>query len=84
MESARAAALAQAGGADRIELCRDLSEDGLTPGLGLLRETRAVCGLPVFAMVRPRPGDFRCTAAELGLMERELDELRGEGVDGGW
>ena len=82
MESARAAALAEEGGAHRVELCRDLAADGLTPGDDLLRETRAACGLPIFAMVRPRPGDFRCSAAELDRMEREIDRLRDAGADG--
>ena len=53
VESARAAAVAEAGGADRIELCRDLAVEGLTPGTRLLSETRAACGsLLVVADVR--------------------------------
>jgi copper homeostasis protein len=82
VESARAAALAEAGGADRIELCRDLAAEGLTPGTELVRETRDACRLPVFGMVRPRPGDFRADEGELARMEREVDRLVGEGLDG--
>ena len=41
VESARAAALAEEGGADRIELCRDLAAEGLTPSAELLRRTGA-------------------------------------------
>lgn len=82
MESARAAALAEEGGADRIELCRDLAREGLTPDDRLLADTRAACRLPIFAMVRPRPGDFRAEGNELARMERELEHLVEAGVDG--
>ena len=39
-----------------MELCADLSLDGLTPSVALLGEARDVCTLPIMVMVRPRPG----------------------------
>ena len=53
-QSVADAVAAEAGGADRLELVRDLDQDGLTPPPELVR---AVCGavrIPVSVMIRPR------------------------------
>jgi copper homeostasis protein len=55
VEDARAA---EAGGADRLALNAALSLGGLTPSLGALIEVRQATRLPLFAMLRPRPGAF--------------------------
>ena len=47
---------AQAGGADRIELCSALFLGGLTPSLGTLQYARQQLRIPIIAMVRPRGG----------------------------
>jgi copper homeostasis protein len=82
VESARAAAIAERGGAARIELCADLSVGGLTPDESLMRAVRSCCTLPILAMIRPRPGDFRYAEDELARMEREIDLARACGMDG--
>jgi len=82
VESARAAAIAERGGAQRIELCADLSVGGLTPDERLMRATRRACTLPIVAMIRPRPGDFRYGEDELARMEREIDLARQCGMNG--
>lgn len=73
---------AEAGGADRIELCVALSSGGLTPSLGLLQEVKARTSLPVIAMVRPRAGGFVCSEAELAVLERDAELLAAHGADG--
>lgn len=73
---------AQAGGAQRFELCSRLDLDGLSPTDELLDEALEVATLPVFVMVRPRPGTFVHDDEEFRRMLREVDELRGLHVPG--
>ncbi|MFD1789787.1 copper homeostasis protein CutC [Sphingomonas floccifaciens] len=85
VESPAGVAAAIAGGADRIELCAALDVGGLTPSTGLLaacREAAGDSGIPIFAMVRPRPGDFAYDAAEAALARREAMALIDAGADG--
>lgn len=72
---------AVSGGAGRIELCSALELGGLTPSAGLMRQA-AGCGLPVFAMIRPRAGDFCWSAAELDLMCDDIATARTSGMAG--
>lgn len=69
------------GGADRIELCSALPVGGLTPSPGLM----ALAGkldIPVYAMIRPRPGDFVFDADDIGIMRAEIDAARSAGLAG--
>jgi copper homeostasis protein len=76
---ARAAAKA---GAARVELCQALELGGLTPSRGLLAAVVAAVRIPVFAIVRPRPGDFLYSRDEFAVMLRDAQELRAAGADG--
>jgi copper homeostasis protein len=73
---------AEAGGADRIELCCALPLGGLTPSLGLLLAARAAVRLPIMAMVRPRAGGFAYSAGEFEVMLRDAELLLAHGADG--
>jgi copper homeostasis protein len=73
---------AERGGADRIELCAELSVGGLTPNRELLRGVREKVYIPVYSMIRPRAGDFVYSDAELGEMERSIAVARECGMDG--
>ena len=70
------------GGADRIELCSCLECDGLTPGAGLLTRVLESVDIPVFAMVRPRSGDFVYAHEDLSVMLAEIDHLSRLGACG--
>lgn len=61
-----------AGGATRVELCRDLSCGGLTPPEEDIYECVHRLGLRTHVLVRPRPGDFCYTAAELAEIEHSI------------
>lgn len=72
---------AVAGGADRIELCSALALGGLTPSVGLMRQA-AGCGLPVMAMIRPRPGGFCLDDKDLAIMLADIAAARQAGLAG--
>lgn len=73
---------AQAGGADRIELCDNPGEGGTTPSLGMVETVRQNTTLDVFPMVRPRGGDFCYSRSEFHAMKRDLYHFQKAGVDG--
>src|ERR1019366_1955070 len=52
VESFESALAAEAGGADRIELCEELALDGLTPSLDLTRRVIDAVRIPVFILIR--------------------------------
>lgn len=79
LESALAA---QAGGADRIELCAALATDGITPSAGLLAAVVKRLSIPVFVLVRPRPGNFVYNERELESMLFDIHECKGIGAAG--
>jgi copper homeostasis protein len=81
-ESVEACIAGQRGGADRIELCTALVEDGLTPSHGLVRLVLDRCTLPVHVLVRPRAGDFLYSDAEFAVMEEDIRHLKAMGVSG--
>ena len=62
------ARLAQERGADQVELCADLDQDGLTPGRELITRVATSLNIPVKVMVRPRAGDFHYDLRELESM----------------
>ena len=73
---------AERGGANRIELCVELAVGGLTPSRELLRSVRERVHIPVYAMIRPREGDFLYSAAEFAEMERSVGVASEYGMDG--
>ena len=82
IESLEAALAAERGGADRVELCDNLSLGGLTPSTELMRTVRAQVRIPIFVMIRARAGDFVYSDTELTQMKRSIAEAKESGMDG--
>lgn len=70
------------GGADRIELCCGLSEGGLTPSFGLIKQCREKLNTQLFPILRPRSGDFLYTDDEFELLLHDLALCKEIGCDG--
>ena len=79
MEAARAA---EAGGADRIELCAELSIGGLTPSMALLTATVKSVSIPVSGLIRLRGGEFTSTAGEFEQMLAQIVQAKQAGAAG--
>jgi copper homeostasis protein len=73
---------AERGGADRIELCAELSVGGLTPARELLRTVREKIGIPIYSMIRPREGNFAYSQAEIAEMKRSITVAKEAGMNG--
>ncbi|NGP87523.1 copper homeostasis protein CutC [Fodinibius halophilus] len=73
---------AQAGGADRIELCDNPSGGGTTPSVGTVELLREKLDIPIFVMIRPREGDFCYSDLEFEAMKRDISHCKDRGADG--
>lgn len=80
--SVASAIAARDGGARRVELCSALEVGGVTPSMGLMREVRAVEGLKLHVLIRPRGGDFLYDDAEVTCMVQDIIAARDCGADG--
>lgn len=82
VESAAGAIAARHAGAERVELCADLLEGGITPSVGTIEVVRAQTDGGLFVMIRPRGGDFCYSKTELEVMARDIDAAKAAGADG--
>ncbi len=73
---------AEKNGAERIELCADLANDGLTPSMALIRKAKESLNIPIRVMIRPRPGGFIYSDAEIEAMKLSIKDCIGLGVEG--
>lgn len=69
-------------GADRIELCSDRHQGGVTPSYGTMEVVRAQVQLPIFVMIRPRGGDFLYSKPELDSMIYDIQMAKELEMDG--
>jgi copper homeostasis protein len=72
---------AEAGGAGRLEVVRDIASGGLTPPAGLVREIAAETTLPLRVMVREKDG-YEMAAGDLDALRQAAREFARLGVDG--
>lgn len=81
-DSVESVLAAQAGGADRIELCGNIIIGGTTPSPCLLKEIRKHSGIRIHVLIRPRFGDFCYTEYECAMIEEEIRMFRALGAEG--
>ena len=73
---------ADAGGADRVELCANLPEGGTTPSAGMIRAVRSAFPGRLMVLIRPRGYDFLYSQEELEVMLHDIGVTRQLGADG--
>lgn len=77
------AIVAEAAGADRLELCENYANGGTTPSYGYMKLIREKISIPVFPMIRPRSGDYFHSDDEFNIIKKDVllcKELGFEGV----
>jgi copper homeostasis protein len=74
------AVAAQRGGADRLEIVRNIAVGGLTPEIGAFRAIRNAVDLPLRVMLRTN-GGFSVAPDELEELVESADALKSAGAD---
>lgn len=82
VESLEEALEAELRGANRIELCSDLANDGLTPSVELMNKACSGLKIPVMVMVRPRAGNFVFSVDEIEQTKIAIDHAKKAGAAG--
>lgn len=76
----KGAQVAREYGADRIELCTDLTTGGLTPSFGLIESCSTI--IETHVLIRPRAGHFHYSEAEVDLMISDIRAAAKAGASG--
>ena len=66
---------------DRIELCQNLDQGGLTPSAGMIKYAKDL-GLETHVLIRPRAGGFHYSDEEVKLILNDVQFCKDFGVDG--
>lgn len=70
-------------GANRIELCFDLSKAGLTPPVEWIQKAKKIItNIPIFIIIRPTDRDFFYTEEEFYLMKTQINYCKEYKIDG--
>ena len=76
------AVIAQKAGADRVELCADMSVGGTTPTIEIIQQAREHLTIDLYVMIRPRGGNFVYSEAEFEQMKSEIETIKKLDVNG--
>lgn len=82
VESFEEAVNAEKRGANRIELCANLNVGGTTPSHENIILCKEKLKIPVFAMIRPRAGNFVYSENEIETMKAEISQCLEIGIEG--
>ncbi|HSS96393.1 MAG TPA: copper homeostasis protein CutC [Terriglobales bacterium] len=82
IDAVDSAIAAQNGGAQRVELCANLLEGGVTPSAGLITIVRKKISIGLQVIIRPRGGDFCYNDDEFQTMKQDIVTAKSCGADG--
>ena len=82
LESVESVIAAEKGGADRVELCSDLFEGGLTPTIGTVKTALKTSNIKINALIRPRGGDSCYSDEEFEVMKEDIKAFKETGING--
>ncbi|MBC1243054.1 copper homeostasis protein CutC [Listeria welshimeri] len=82
VQNPRDAYLAEQYGANRMEVVSAISEGGLTPSFGAIKEIIRVSNLPAMMMIRPHSFSFVYDESARIVMERDIAFAKEVGVQG--
>ncbi|MBS4200523.1 copper homeostasis protein CutC [Bacillus sp. FJAT-49732] len=69
-------------GADRIELCVGMKEDGVTPSFGLIESAVEISKIPINVIIRSHVQSFFYESLEVDTMVRDIRMVRKLGANG--
>ncbi len=82
IDSLESLPIAQNAGAQRIELCCSLATGGLTPSAGYMRQAAKIARIPVYAIIRPREGDFLYSSDDIEIMLEDIHTVKRANLQG--
>lgn len=82
IDSLESLPIAQNAGAGRIELCSSLATGGLTPSAGYMALASRIAKVPVYAIIRPREGDFLFSNDDIEMMIKDIHCAKQSGLNG--
>ncbi len=80
VESLSEALIAEKRGADQLELCSDLANDGLTPETALTEKTLETISIPLKVMIRHRKGDFFYDKSDISIIRNQINSMKLIGI----
>lgn len=76
------ALIAQKAGANRVELCADMSVGGITPTIEIIKQAREHLTIDLYVMIRLRGGNFVYSDVEFQQIKSEIETIKKLGVNG--
>ena len=80
VESHSEALIAEKRGADQLELCSDLANDGLTPDTVLTEKILETISIPLKVMIRHRKGDFFYNKSDISIIKNQINSMKLIGI----
>ena len=74
--------IAKKAGANRVELCANISVGGTTPTIEIIQQARNNLTIDLYVMIRPRGGNFVYSEPEFQQMKSEIENIKELGVNG--